>query len=492
MGLPRIFWLAKTAGGFAIYGKEVNMICPRCGNVVRGAITYCDSCGAQLTVYKKIIHLSNMYYNKGLARANVRDLSGAAEMLKKSLEMNKRNTVARNLLGLVYFEMGETVAALGEWVVSKHFQPENNRADEYMEKVQDSPAKFDAMNQAIKKYNLALEAAKQGGDDMAILQLKKAVSQNPNFLRARQLLALLYLHTGERERARKQLTYAAQIDVANTTTLRYLKEITAPAEPEKDAAGEREGQSTEASNVRIGATGNYSEDKPNVMAWVALVVGALVGVLVTFFLIVPTARKNIRMEFEKDQLDYSSELRIKEAAITSLEKEAQLWKTRYEETQRELSGIEIPEYDVDMYNDLFLAVQEYLVVSVKEEVTPEELLELAAKLAKIDVERLENADAKILAQKMQEDIFDRVAEPAYNLGRKAHDEGDYGQAVMYLQASYDYGFHTDYCYYYLGKSYQLMEAYEQAAEYYRLLLSQFPDSTLAGYTRTRLGEMGLE
>lgn len=117
------------------------MICPRCGNVIRGTLTYCDSCGAELTVYKKIMRSSNLYYNKGLERAGVRDLSGAVQMLKKSLEMNKRNTAARNLLGLVYFEMGETVAALGEWVVSKHFQPEDNRADDYMEQIQSSPAK---------------------------------------------------------------------------------------------------------------------------------------------------------------------------------------------------------------------------------------------------------------------------------------------------------------------------------------------------------------
>ncbi len=470
------------------------MICPRCGNVIRGAITYCDSCGAELTVYKKIIQSSNMYYNKGLARAGVRDLSGAVLMLRKSLEMNKRNTVARNLLGLVYFEMGETVSALGEWVVSKHFQPENNRADVYMEQVQNSPGKFDAMNQAIKKYNLALEAAKQGGDDMAILQLKKAVSLNPNFLRARQLLALLYLHTGDKERAKKQLAYAAQIDVANTTTLRYLKELTAPAELRKDVipAGEQEMVAMESgSSMRLETPGNYSEDKPNIMAWVTLVVGALLGVLVTFFLIVPNAQKNIRNEFEKEQLDYSSELRIKEAAITSLEKEAELWKTRYEETQRELSGIVVPEHDVEMYNDLFLALQNYLVVSVKEDATVNELIELAGQLSELDTERMDNADAKALVQKMQNGIENRVAEPAYTLGRQAYDDEDYEQAAIYLQASYDYGFHNDYCCYYLGRSYQQMGAHEQAAEYYRILLSQFPASSLSGYTRTRLGEMGL-
>ena len=147
------------------------MICPRCGTIIPKNRNYCDTCGADLSAYKKIIRLSNSYYNKGLERANVRDLSGAVQYLKKSLEMNKRNTAARNLLGLVLYGQGEIVAALGEWVVSKHFQPEDNWADDYMEKIQGNPTKLDGMNQGIKKYNLALDAARQGGEDLAILQL---------------------------------------------------------------------------------------------------------------------------------------------------------------------------------------------------------------------------------------------------------------------------------------------------------------------------------
>ena len=42
--------------------------------------------------------------------------------------MYKYNIHARNLLGLVYFETGEVVAALSEWVISKNMQPENNIA----------------------------------------------------------------------------------------------------------------------------------------------------------------------------------------------------------------------------------------------------------------------------------------------------------------------------------------------------------------------------
>ena len=67
--------------------------------------------------YNKIIRLSNTLYNVGLEKAKVRDLSGAADSLRKSLRFNKANTQARNLLGLVYLEMGETVDALSEWVI---------------------------------------------------------------------------------------------------------------------------------------------------------------------------------------------------------------------------------------------------------------------------------------------------------------------------------------------------------------------------------------
>ncbi|MFW5675645.1 MAG: hypothetical protein ACOCNL_05105, partial [Acetivibrio ethanolgignens] len=71
---------------------------------------------------------SNMYYNSGLEKAKVRDLSGAVDALKKSLKLNKMNTRARNLLGLVYYEMGEVVNALSEWVISKHFEEDNEMA----------------------------------------------------------------------------------------------------------------------------------------------------------------------------------------------------------------------------------------------------------------------------------------------------------------------------------------------------------------------------
>lgn len=69
--------------------------------------------------------------------------------------------------------MGETVAALSEWVLSKYLQADDNAADYYINTIQKNQTALDATNQTIKKYNSALAAAQAGNDDLAIIQLKK-------------------------------------------------------------------------------------------------------------------------------------------------------------------------------------------------------------------------------------------------------------------------------------------------------------------------------
>ena len=60
------------------------MKCYNCGAELTGD-NRCPNCGIDVKVYKKIVMASNYYYNQGLERSSVRDLSGAIESLKKSL-----------------------------------------------------------------------------------------------------------------------------------------------------------------------------------------------------------------------------------------------------------------------------------------------------------------------------------------------------------------------------------------------------------------------
>ena len=140
------------------------MNCYNCGAKL-GRENTCPNCGANVKIYKKIVMASNEYYNDALTRAGVRDLSGAVESLKKSLKFYKLNIDARNLLGLVYFEMGEVVEALTEWVISKNYQPSDNIASRYLDEIQNNRSRLETINQTIKKYNQALLYCRQNSRD---------------------------------------------------------------------------------------------------------------------------------------------------------------------------------------------------------------------------------------------------------------------------------------------------------------------------------------
>lgn len=176
---------------------------------------------------KKIIRQSNYWYNDGLRKAQIRDMSGAVLSLRRSLQYHRGNIAARNLLGLVYFGRGEVSEALVEWILSKNLQPRDNIANKYIEMVQEAADELEVMNEAVKKYNQCLIYCTQDGEDMAIIQLKKVIAAHPNFLKAHQLLALLYMKAGKYPEAQQALRHARRLDTTNEITLRLCCTILA-------------------------------------------------------------------------------------------------------------------------------------------------------------------------------------------------------------------------------------------------------------------------
>ena len=223
------------------------MRCVKCGATLTDP-GYCSSCGTEIHVYEKIIRLSNTYYNRGLEKAKARSLSAAAEDLRYSLELNKHNIPARNLLGLIYYEVGEVVSALTEWIISKNLEPEKNIADEYIQAIQENQARLETINQTIKKYNQSLLYCQQGSEDLAVIQLKKVLSLNPNLVKAHQLLALLYIKTEEYERAGRELRRALAIDKTDNISLYYQAELETLAGKSASRGQKAEGQKESKGN----------------------------------------------------------------------------------------------------------------------------------------------------------------------------------------------------------------------------------------------------
>lgn len=310
------------------------MRCPRCDANVSDTATLCSFCGQDLSIVQYVRRVSNSYYNMGLEKAEVRDLSGAIVVLKKSLQFDKKNTNARNLLGLIYYEMGETVAALSEWVLSKYLQPEENAADYYIDTIQKNQTALDATNQTIKKYNSALAAAQAGNVDLAIIQLKKVVSLNPHFVRAQQLLALLYIHDGNYHKAAKCLNRARRIDFNNTTTLRYMQEVgdRAASGGEKETL-KKTPRKDPLSNVT--PVGTYKEEKRSLMPVVYVIIGAIVGLAVSFILLWPTMKKSGTGDGSQIS-NTNDQLAVQSSQISSLKKEKEVLEEEVKKLEKQI------------------------------------------------------------------------------------------------------------------------------------------------------------
>lgn len=457
------------------------MNCPKCGSLLAVNKSRCERCGEDVTIFKRAAKASNMFYNEGLAKARVRDLTGAVADLKQSLKMNKRNTNARNLLGLVYYEMGESVEALSEWVLSKHFEAKENDADEYMKSIQANPTKLDLVNQAIKKYNGALMSAQQGNDDLAIIQLKKVTSLNSRFIRAHLLLALLYIKNNEYDKARKTLARVLKIDVNNTTALRYMREIGNGAV----AAGTdvetvvKEGLRNNP-NAAIMPISSYKEEKPNIFLFVNFIIGIGIGVAVFFILLVPTIKKNVVADYNADKNKYSQEMSVQTATIATLESDKKALQDKVDELQKTVDEFGVGEYDAAQYDALFSAIKLYM---------NDDKAGAADVLAGTKVDKIKSQAALDLYNIIKADTFKDAAAKLYTQGHSQYTAGKYDEAIATLEKVLNLDAANVDAMYFIGRSYHRLGNDKRAADFYNKILNEYADSKRASEAKARLAEL---
>jgi tetratricopeptide (TPR) repeat protein len=270
--------------------------------------------------------IANSYYNMGLERARLRDLTGAALCLKKSLHFNKYQTAARNLLGLIYYEMGEVGDALVQWVISMNLQAEDNRADYYLGELQRTKGGLDAARHSVRRFNQALNYAQSGSEDLAFIQLTKVVELKPNYVKAQLLLAVLCIAREDYQKAGKAVHKVLQIDRNNPKALYYktLIKPTAAVKPARDPERRKfkknvlSHRQMEDDDVIIPPS--YRENTRD-QAVFNILAGLLLGAAVIFFVVMPANTRSIYAKHNKEMTKYSEDLSRANQKADELEKQ---------------------------------------------------------------------------------------------------------------------------------------------------------------------------
>ena len=442
------------------------MICYRC-NHEAGDVAVCPVCGTNLSVYLKVKRLSNMYYNDGLQKAEVRNLSGAIASLKKSLKFNKYNIEARNLLGLVYYEMGEVVDALSEWVISKSYQQDNNNAGRYLDALRQNKAQLDAINQTIKQYNQALLYCKQDSRDLAIIQLKKVLSLNPKLVRAHQLLALLYIQEDKLDQAKKELRNAGKIDANNTITLRYLKEVNVKLREKGSLRKKKEEDliSYQSGNEMIIMPSRFKDySLGSTLGY--LLIGLIVGALAIGFLVVPGVENSAKQEV-KEQMIQANE------TLSSNAQQIQMQTEKIAELEAQLATLQggLPSQTA-AYEALLAG---YVAFVGGDHYTA------AASLENIDTAQLSEAALQIY-NTVWSTVSGSYYETLFNAGYSSYGAENFADAITNLLrvVSKDMGYKDGSAAYYLAQAYRKNGDMEAAKPYYQYIIDNYPDTQMAG------------
>lgn len=450
---------------------------------------FCTNCGADVGRYKRIMSTANLYYNEALEKAGVRDLSGAVESLRQCLKLNKNHVEARNLLGLVYFELGEAVAAMSEWVISKNLRPSKNIADDYLDMMQNDPTTLESISQTIKKYNQALTYCYQGSLDLAVIQLKKVISLNPKFVQAHQLLALLYINAEKWNEAKRELEKCRRVDVNNTITLRYLREVNTMLEVESES-GMGSGRRKSADSVKY-RRGNEtiiqplnSHESKGVTTLLNIILGIVIGVAAACFLILPAQVQNAKQGIDAELKAVNEEMDVKTATIAELEQNIKVLKTENEKLESELIGYTGKDGKLSAVDNLLNAADAYMKNSA-DTGTVAEYLDM------IDEPTVETAGAAFesVYNHLRTQVGTSVGKSYYDTGMEAYQNESYKDAIEYLARAFSYDNTNGEALYNLGNAYRKDGDNANAIATYQQVIELFPNTEKANRSQSFINEI---
>ncbi len=424
--------------------------------------------------------ISNAFYNVGLEKARIRDLTGAAQCLKKSLHLDKYNTDARNLLGLIYYETGETAEALVQWVISSNLQPQGNRAIHYLTEIQGHPGLLEEEGVHIRKYNQAVQYAQTDNPDLAILQLLRVVEHKPNYIKAHMLLALLYIGREDYTKAGKSLYKVLQIDKNNPRASWYMsiaKSHTSRGEVEKrkllTAFSHRQ---MEDDDVILPPT--YKETT----GWLTIIhiaVGLFMGAAVIFFLVMPAREKQLGETHNQELNQVLEQVSQRNMEIDRLEADKEALQTERDEAAAQLQTMLNENGGVlSQYQQLIAILQAYRADDFQ---TAVELY------ADLDASAIADEGTQVIVADIQRDMAANGYQVLEELGNRARDAGNPDLALEFYQKSLNINQENPQVLYDIAMIYQARGDEEQANQLFGQVIVNYPDSEAAGLAREARG-----
>lgn len=466
------------------------MCCPNCKAQNANTTGYiCKSCNIDMIAFTKSMRVSKILYNKGIAKANQGELTIACDILTQSIQFNKNNHLARNLLGLIYFEIGQVGSALKQWIVSANKVKKDNNANNYIQKLQNNTAMLYSYNDAVLEYNKAYENVTKKNIDVAIKQLKKAINLNPNLVKALNLLTFCYLVQGQREGALKLITHTLELDVTNAIAINY--HFTLTGKPPKIS------QTAQKATIISKATKPPSiyhtvEEKLPTYSFISLshIISFTLGGALIFGLLFFFVMPNWVGDMDTQISSLTSEVLALTTSYNELQSQSQDEISQLNQENRALEiQLQSVQHQVNIIN------QQELIETAQSLVATNQFEEAADILYNIDVSLVQPEDVTSV-QNLMNTAFHQAAYSLYNTGLSNYNLGNFEIAIGFFERSLRFAglneqsnFFIDDATYFLARIAQQQGNYDLALTLFNYVITNHPNSNLLSSATSRILEI---
>jgi len=363
---------------------------------------------------------------------------------------------------------------------------------------------------SVNLYNSALENLKYNSEDIAIIELKKAVALNPDFNEAVTLLGLCFLYMKAYEKAEEMFKRVVKAENNGAKAFDYLNRMKSDSiEQTEDKDNQQKGKGKKASkrsksvskiassksadktskDASYSVPQNVSYGMPEVQlrgkvkvnrkdAIIRFVTGIITGLIIAFIIGVPgilgtksegnsqdSANADMIVSLNEKIQDYENKNNILNQELDKLRKELE---NAQKDAEYYKSSVKLVEAEEFLKNNMY-----------------EEAADILVSVKNIEFTSEEKAKYDELVSKTMQVAADRVYSQAYNF----FQSGNYQQALEKYKKIPEYMENyskMDIVLYYIGKSYLELKDNENARIAFQEVIERFPNSEYARYSENRL------
>lgn len=342
----------------------------------------------------------------------------------------------------------------------------------------------DNIRNSITLYNKALENIKTDSEDIAIIELKKAISMNPNFYEAMNLLGVCYSYIKDYSKASEMFEKVIEAENNSITAMKYLGQINSNDSSYSGQDSKRNSKKTEKTKEKKSADPwikdvfNMSKiSKSDIIRYVA---GFICGALVLFLFSLPFYFQDKPV----NEIKKVDNLKDTVSSVNSKEDDSQISKLT-EDNKKLQDDLEAAKTDLNYYNNSFKLFEIDKLVTAKNYETAADKLVLMKTIQFKGPEK-EKFDA------LYSDVMPKAAWNMFNEGYRLLSVRKYQDALNKLNKVQIYGdnwAYMDLTLYYIGNCYKEMDDSRNAIAAYQKIKDTYPKSQYFQWADNKIKEL---